>query len=392
LGANHLPMKILVFVETFMGPTVSFILNELNGLSEFHEVKVITTKRLNATEFPFPDVEEIPFTINRVQKKVRWLLEIWDVAILRKNKSFSKRLNEVVRDFNPDIIQGHFGYESLIMLENMEPIKAPVFITFHGYDASQLLFRKSYVAKLNSCFSNFDVWPIFVSNYMKLEMAKAGLVNTKGKVNYCGIDHNRFVNDGTKLPHDKFVFLQIASFNEKKGQIYTLRAFKKFLEKRPDADRYKLILAGSWGLVEEIKKAAKELGLNEHVAFPGPLDYDKVIEYLCKSNVFVHHSIVSSRGDKEGIPTAIMEAMAMELPILSTFHSGIPELVEDGVNGYLVDEKDVDAYAQRMEDSLKWGLIKVNREKVINHFSLKGHVSALIDMYEEAIKTQRQSK
>ena len=57
--------------------------------------------------------------------------------------------------------------------------------------------------------------------------------------------------------------------------------------------------------------------------------------------MFVHHSITPQNGDEEGIPTSIMEAMLMKLPILTTYHAGIPELVKHGENGLLCKEKDV---------------------------------------------------
>ena len=103
------------------------------------------------------------------------------------------------------------------------------------------------------------------------------------------------------------------------------------------------------------------------------------------ADYFIHHSIVDSRGDMEGIPNALMEAMAMELPVISSIHSGIPELVEDGVNGYLVKEKDVTNYAKRFEDILNFGYLSINREKVIEKFELRAHKRILSQLYQKSI-------
>ena len=84
---------------------------------------------------------------------------------------------------------------------------------------------------------------------------------------------------------------------------------------------------------------------------------------------------------KEGIPNAIMEAMAMELPVISTWHAGIPELVEDGVNGYLIEERNVEAYAKRMLDILHWKRIPANRFKIIEKFSIESHYKELTNIY-----------
>ena len=84
-----------------------------------------------------------------------------------------------------------------------------------------------------------------------------------------------------------------------------------------------------------------------------------------------------------------MEAMAMELPVLSSYHSGIPELVTDGVNGYLVNERDIDTYALRMADIISWGKMKVNREVIADEFEIKKHIAKLEAFYLKIIKIDR---
>ena len=80
-----------------------------------------------------------------------------------------------------------------------------------------------------------------------------------------------------------------------------------------------------------------------------------------------------------------MEAMAMELPVISTYHSGIPELVEDGVNGYLVPERDIDQYAEKLQQILQWDYASKNREKVIELFEKEKHCQLLQQFYRNVI-------
>jgi colanic acid/amylovoran biosynthesis glycosyltransferase len=80
-----------------------------------------------------------------------------------------------------------------------------------------------------------------------------------------------------------------------------------------------------------------------------------------------------------------MEAMAFNLPIVSTIHSGIPELVTEGVNGYLVREKDVDNYALRIMDALKMGKLSINRDKIINEYNLESHNNLLKLIYNDCL-------
>jgi len=115
-------------------------------------------------------------------------------------------------------------------------------------------------------------------------------------------------------------------------------------------------------------------------------DSEKAKALMNEADVFVHHSVTSEQGDMEGIPNAIMEAMAMELPILSTFHSGIPELVEDNVNGYLTKERDIQDMALKMDLLRKWSKLPVNREKIIASFEQENHCKQLVTFYKNAIQ------
>ncbi len=166
---------------------------------------------------------------------------------------------------------------------------------------------------------------------MRQEMENAGLHLKNAKLLYYGTDINYFKPVEQLKPRQKYTFLQISSFNEKKGHIYTLQAYKKFLDLVTDKDTYKLVLAGGGALLDTIKNETEKLGLTNNVEFTGVITYKETYPLLQQADVFVHHSITLPNGMKEGIPNALMEAMAMELPVISTRHAGIPELIEDSV-------------------------------------------------------------
>ncbi len=368
-----------------MSPTLLFIYSEIQELSKTNDVLLVATERVPGSEknYPFENLTVIPYTPNTVARKISWVLEKRDIYLTRKNHDFSKKINALIASFKPDIIHGHFGYESIILLENIKKPPCPIFISFHGFDASEMLKLKCYVKKLNYYIEKLHFTPICVSNFMRQDMENAGINLKSARLLYYGTDLD-FFKPGPKLTHtNNFIFLQISSFLEKKGHIYTMLAFKKFLETVPDKTRYKLILAGGGPLFEKVKSESIELDLSKYIEFPGILSHKDTLPFLQNADVFVHHSITSSSGMKEGIPNALMEAMAMELPVISTLHAGIPELVEDGVNGYLVAEKDTDAYAGRMKDILSWKRLPVNRQKVQDLFSRKAHYRNLMNIYQK---------
>ena len=99
-------------------------------------------------------------------------------------------------------------------------------------------------------------------------------------------------------------------------------------------------------MLDACRKLAVELGLGNAITFHGALPHEDVAERMARAQVFLQHSMTAASGDAEGVPTAIQEAMACGMVVISTRHAGIPEIVTDGLTGFLVDEGDEDAYAR----------------------------------------------
>lgn len=151
--------------------------------------------------------------------------------------------------------------------------------------------------------------------------------------------------------------LAIGRFVDKKAPHLTLLAFKKVLEKFPKAT---LMFAGDGVLLNTSKDLARFLSIDKNVIFLGRINTEQHKKLLESSYMFVQHSKIADNGDSEGTPVAILEASAAGLPIVSTKHAGIPNVILDGVTGYLVDENDVDAMAEKML------FLLMNKEKATN--------------------------
>jgi glycosyltransferase involved in cell wall biosynthesis len=334
----------------------------------------------------------IPFPSNSITSKIKWHLEKNQLIFNCKNSNFGKILKNEIQNFDPDIIHCQFAYESCKLLHNYVP-NCPVILNFRGYGASSKLKNKKYVNWLREILKLKNIYAVFVSNSLKLNLENHNITfKNEPKVLYTGVNLDKFKRvensvseKNTINENEKFVFTQVGSFNEKKGQELTIKAFKEFLLIN-DANHFILKFIGEGKNLKKCMKLVSELELSKNVRFLGKMDQNQIVEELKMSNVFVHHSITPPNGDQEGIPNSIIEAMAMELPILSTQHSGIPEAVEHGLNGLLCNEYDIKHYANNMNSIKDWKLLKINREKVIKQFNLDNHLINLKTYYNEILR------
>lgn len=374
-------VRILMFADGFGSTTTTFIYNEVRYLSKQHQVKFLCLKRMNEVRFPHNDVEVLSFPELEVWKKIKWRLWKKDLYLSFKNKSFAQHLNKIVQEYKPDIIHCHFAYEALKVLENLSTISIPVVVHFHGYDASEMLQRNVYIKKLRKYISKDYVFPIYVSETMKIKLEEKRIDLSKGFLLRYGIDTQLFQPSSEEPNKENKTFLQVSSLVEKKGHKFTLLAFSLFLKKVKNPSLFRLVFTGGGENLERFEALAEKYKIQNNVDFVGFVDSAKAKLLMQEADFFVHHSVTTESGDQEGIPNAIIEAMAMELPILSTNHAGISELVEDGVNGYLVNEKDVEAYANKMLKILSWNSCPHNRQKVVDNYEYEKHNQYLEKVY-----------
>lgn len=140
----------------------------------------------------------------------------------------------------------------------------------------------------------------------------------------------------------------VATLEEKKGHAVLLAA----LASSPRLDRMELELVGDGPLRADLERQAAALGLSGRVRFRGSLTEAEVAEVLARAHIFVLPSIIAPDGQMEGLPVALMEALASGLTAVSTRQSGIPELIRDGETGYLAEPGDPNDLARALERAL----------------------------------------
>ncbi len=245
-------------------------------------------------------------------------------------------------------IHAHFATEAaLVALLVSKMTGVPYTFTAHAYD----IFRLNVSGecdpgrRLGLLVEN-STKTITISEFNRKHILSVTdqALERKIEVVHCGIDLERF-KPIEREAADCVTFLSVGRLVEKKGHEFLLRSLRKVFDATGDV---RLRIVGEGELRSTLTALADELGLADRVTFVGAVSSDVVLNEMQNADVFVLHSLTGSDGDREGIPVSIMEACATGLPVVSTRHSGIPELVIEGVNGFLVDERDYVGFAEAM--------------------------------------------
>jgi colanic acid/amylovoran biosynthesis glycosyltransferase len=174
---------------------------------------------------------------------------------------------------------------------------------------------------------------------------------------------------------------------EKKNPLALLEAFRIVKDKIPDA---RLTIIGEGPLHEELEKRILNYGLNHCVKVLGSLKQEEALKVVARHWVYAQHSNTSKMGDQEGFALSIAEAALMEMPIVSTIHNGITEQVIDGITGYLVQEFDFEAMAERIirllsnPDSCK-SMGKSGRIRIKNLCNLRARVDEILQVLRSSL-------
>lgn len=377
---------VAIYLRYFLSPSETFVYRQLKGVSEFFRPIVLTSDVRNEALYPFDPVFVRGKTL--LEKITTRLSNAVTRRYTKVASGQYRRWGRALAAERVRLIHAHFGHYGLDMLPLARDLGIPLLVTFHGMDGSKYLRDRRYTRELESLFEYAHV--ITVSHDMAERLAPFGFDGARADVHYIGIPVDEFDVPDREPVREKFRngaplrFLQVSNFVEKKGHRYTVDAFGRFVEKYPNCE---LTLAGDGPLRAEIESQCARWGLEDHVKFVGRVVKNQVSDLMRESDVFVHHSVTAADGDMEGIPTVIMEAMSTGLVVISTVHSGIPELVDDGVDGYLVAERDVDGYLQKLVGLADSDpeLPKRARRKIEDKFDITKQNAKLVEIYQKVV-------
>jgi len=287
----------------------------------------------------------------------------------------------------PGVVHTHFGTCGPSGMALANKLGVPLVVTFHGKDATmtQEELRSSrrgrrLIRDQASLMRRTDLF-IAVSNYIRQQLMNQGYPDEKVVVHRNGIDLEFFKPLDEPQRSDSIVF--VGRFTEKKGVEYLIEAAARLAA---NGHEFELVMLGDGPLRPALEAAAEQANIKYR--FPGFLPLEEVRRWVGSAALVAVPSVVASDGDSEGLPTILLEAQAMETPVVATFHSGIPEGVRDGETADLVAERDVDALANRIgtllaspEKARAYG--EAGRRLMFEAFDLRKQVDGLEAIYSE---------
>lgn len=254
-------------------------------------------------------------------------------------------IKKLIEDIKADSIQHlhtHFIWERAELVAFIaQKLNIPFTVTCHAKDI--------YVPNMGRILkiSRFAKKIITISDYNKNLLISYGVSPEQIEVIHCGVDTTDF-RLIKKNKNPKLSILGVGRLVEKKGFIHLLQAAKLLVDE--NFTRFHIDLIGEGPLKIKLEYYIKKNKLQNYVTLHGSKIDQDVKLFLSNCDVFVLPCVIVNNGDMDGIPVSLMEAIAMGKPVISTNVSGIPELVKNGENGYLVNQRDTKSLKNKLKN------------------------------------------
>jgi len=246
-----------------------------------------------------------------------------------------------------DICYCAFGMDAphALRLRRLGVLGGELVVAFRGADTTKYVARRGprvYAATFRQARLLLPV-----CDFLGRRLVALGAPPERVVVHRTGIDLPRWPYREREPARDgRLRLVTVGRLVEKKGIEYALRAVRILVDRGLDVE-YRIL--GDGPRRDRLAVLAAELGLERQMLMQGRQRQETVREGLEWADILVAPSVTAADGDEEGIPNVLKEAMAVGLPVVGTRHAGIPELIEDGVSGLLVPERDETALADALQ-------------------------------------------
>ena len=365
-------MKIVYFLERFPELSETFIRQEILGLlQQGISVRVVTvacSEQSNhvdlANEHPLlarceVDVIGEQDLVYSKGRMLRWLLhpysqgkfkQRWDNLNAKhyRTKLLYKIVSGPKRIAADEIVITHFGGAGVMaaQLKQLGYIQGPLVSVLHAYELTKLPAFKDLTPHYHKLFTQADK-VLSVCRFMQDKITSLGCAREKVDVMHMGVNIEQLAQlaEYHKMDAGLLRVLFVGRLTQKKGILDALEA----LARVSNRVNFHFDIVGDGELNLICENSVRELELEDRVTLHGALAHHKTLQLMAQTDVLLLPSKTADNGDMEGVPVVLMEAMAMKKVVLSSFHSGIGELVDDGENGFLVAEGDIEGLSLKIE-------------------------------------------
>lgn len=372
--------------RVWLPQTMTWLYNQVRYLPEEIESHIVCADTENLDQFNVPNIHPIttPSILAKYYKSgLKWSGTLARIIWLWR----------MCRRIKPDIIHSHFGnigwFDSFVV----QLTKAKHVVTFYGTDVNMVPTQDPrWKDHYKALFKSADLF-LCEGPHMAECIIKLGCPREKIKVLHLGVEVDKIPFKPRKcLPGEPLRVLIAATFREKKGIPYAMEALGQ-LQKEVDieitiigdATREERSREEKQRILEVIEKHKMQSIVN----MLGFQPYSVLMEHAYKHHIFLSPSVTSEDGDTEGgAPVTIIEMIASGMPVVSTKHCDISEVVRDGRTGLLTEERNVDQLVHHLnwlvENPKKWGImLRAGRDRVEKEFDVQVQARRLGEYYKE---------
>lgn len=397
-------MNILYVLDDFPKLSETFVLNELvelikrgvnvdilalrNPLQNLINQDVVNYNLFDKTKyFRLPPPSELKFGYGFSPVFYNYMLKTLRNYHDKTTFKHMVRLSYYIPFYrNIDLIHSHFAYEAAVTGMQMSRIlDRPFTFTAHAYEIfSQPSYSKERLKMLVENAEKIITPSVFNKNHI---MKESDCVEDKIEIVRATICPEKFNNKPLTTAENEIKIIAIGRLVEKKGFEYLIRAMETVVKVNSSVF---LNIIGEGNLKNELIELSKNLGLADSINFLGARSNEECMDELATSTIAVLPCVVAENGDMDVCPLTLQEAMAMEIPVVSTTVGSIPELIEDGKEGLLIPERNETALTQAIiklinNPSLREEMGKRGREKILREFNIKTQVDKLLEIWRKVI-------